>query len=207
MKALIIINGDLPDSKYIEPLLPQCERIICADGGANRALQHGIRPHSIVGDFDSITDETRAAFSQCDFIHKPSQYATDFEKTLQYAIDEGVTSATILGISGARFDHQLANLHFMEKFCHRIELDFVDDSGRGFFVSQAYKFAGHIGQQVSLHALRRVEGITTKGLKYPLINESLEWAVRDGQSNEIVANPVKITVKSGNLFVFVCHAF
>ncbi|KAA3653839.1 MAG: hypothetical protein DWQ10_18205 [Calditrichaeota bacterium] len=111
----------------------------------------------------------------------------------------------MLGISGARFDHQLANLHFMEKFCHRLELDFVDDSGRGFFVFDEYEFAGRIGQQVSLHALRKVAGITTSGLKYPLKNETLEWAVRDGQSNEISANPVKISVKSGNLFVFVCH--
>lgn len=205
MKALIIINGTLPNSALVEPLLQTCDLIICADGGANQAIKRGIMPDFIVGDFDSINSKTIGHFADTSFIHLPDQNATDFEKTLQIALEKGVDSATVLGISGARFDHQLCNLNVMEKYNPKIELNFVDDWGTGFFITSRLEFEGEIGQQISLHAMRRVEGIVTSGLKYPLQNEALEWAVRDGQSNEIVANPVGISLTSGCLFVFISH--
>ena len=48
----------------------------------------------------------------------------------------------------------------------------------------------------------RMGFITTKGLKYPLKDDSLEWAINDGLSNEVVTKPVEISVKCGVLFVY-----
>jgi thiamine pyrophosphokinase len=42
----------------------------------------------------------------------------------------------------------------------------------------------------------------TEGLKYPLQDEALEWAVRDGLSNEAIHTTVRIRVKKGILFVY-----
>ncbi len=207
MSALIILNGILPQQPLLDEILQKSSLIFCADGGANKACERGIIPDFIVGDFDSIDSDKQWPFSETTFIHRPDQNTTDFEKTLYTAIEKELERAIVIGFSGERFDHQLCNLNVMEKYCGKIDLQFIDDWGWGFFVGSSFEFCGRIGQQVSLHAMGKVEGITTSGLKFPLHNESLEWAVRDGQSNEIFDNPVQISVKSGKLFVFVCHIF
>ena len=205
MHAVIILNAPLPHDRYLKPVVAQATKVICADGGTNRALERGIEPDVIIGDLDSIASEWRQKVAADRIVHKPSQYATDLEKALQYAVDAGFASATLLGVSGERFDHQICNLTMMEKFCRCIDLDFIDDWGQGRIIFDTFSFSGEIGQMVSLHAMRKAEGVLTDGLKYPLNHEDLEWAVRDGQSNQIVSNPVTISIAKGNVFMFVTH--
>lgn len=202
MHALIIANGTLPAPKRLQPEIEHAALVLCADGGANRATAAGIQPHFIVGDLDSITSETRAFLAPEILIHRSSQYATDLEKTIQFAIENEVTSATIVGVTGGRLDHQICNLNILEKFSDRLEISCVDDTGIGNFVRDRIVFQARIGQQVSIFAFRRAEGIATRGLKYPISDGRMEWAVNDGLSNEVIASPVEIRVQRGVLFVF-----
>jgi len=205
--ALIIANSILPAAAILEECRKRAELILCADGGANRARERGLVPDFIVGDLDSILPETRAAFQQSQYIHRPSQYATDLEKTLQFAIELGIQRVLLVGITGLRFDHQICNLNIAEKFCGQLEIEMHDDFGVGTFLNApqheaSLRFEAFAGQQISLFALHRAEGIVTAGLKYPLQNESLEWAVRDGLSNEATAGEVEIRLKKGVLFIY-----
>ena len=205
--ALIIANSILPAPAILNECAARSEAVICADGGANRARAAGLQPEFIVGDFDSITAETRRAFAAAQFVHRPSQNATDLEKALAFALEQQFRGAILVGATGLRFDHQLVNLNIAEKFCNQLTLEIADDFGTGSFVAAVnqpvtIRFAAFVGQQVSLLAFRRVRGITTQGLKYPLHNEDLEWAVRDGLSNEALAQEFSITVAAGNLFCY-----
>jgi thiamine pyrophosphokinase len=205
--ALIIANSMLPAAPILNECRARAEVILCADGGANRAAERGITPDFIVGDLDSILPKTRAVFPNAQYVHRPSQYATDLEKTLQFAVEQGMEKALLVGITGLRFDHQICNLNIAEKFCSQIEIEMHDDFGIGVFLPAqqtegTLRFETFIGQQISLFAFRRAEGIFTEGLKYPLHGEALEWAVRDGLSNEAIQSPVTIRVKQGVLFVY-----
>jgi thiamine pyrophosphokinase len=205
--GLIIANSLLPAAAILEECRGRAEAILCADGGANRAHERGIVPDFVVGDLDSNTPETRAAFPETQYIHRPSQYATDLEKTLQFAMELGMQRALLVGVTGLRFDHQICNLNIAEKFCAQLEIELHDDFGVGAFLAAQeteamMRFDAAIGQQISLFAFRRAEGIFTEGLKYPLNNEALEWAVRDGLSNEVIQPPVTIRVKKGVLLVY-----
>ncbi|MCG3120051.1 MAG: hypothetical protein ALAOOOJD_02635 [bacterium] len=205
--ALIMANSILPAAAILAECRNQAAAILCADGGANRARECGLVPDFIVGDLDSILPETRAAFAKVQFVHRPSQYATDLEKTLQFAVEKKFTRALVVGITGLRFDHQICNLNIAEKFCSQIEIETHDDYGIGTFIqAQAPEgsahFAAFVGQQISLFAFRRAEGIVTDGLKYPLHDEALEWAVRDGLSNEATQTTVTIRLRKGTLFVY-----
>lgn len=202
MKAFVILNGDLPKSKYYQTPLEEADLVLCADGGANRAIENSIQPDYVIGDLDSIKPKNRSRLTDIQLIHRPSQYTTDLEKTLQFAVDKKVNEATIIGISGGRFDHQICNLNIVEKFSNRLQIQIIDDSGIGQFIHNEYEFEGKIGQPISLFAFRKTVGITTQGLKYPLQNSSMEWAINDGLSNEIVSKPVRISIKEGCLFVF-----
>lgn len=205
--ALIIANSILPSQSILDECRARADLVICADGGANRACEHGITPDYIVGDLDSLTAETRRAFLRTQLIHRPSQDATDLEKTLSFVVEEKIPRALLVGVTGLRFDHQLVNLNIAEKFCGPIELELHDDFGVGSFIVApgapvTKRFAAFVGQQISLIAFRHAEGITTTGLKYPLQGEALEWAVRDGLSNEALAEEFSISVCSGNLFCY-----
>lgn len=201
--ALVIANGVLPAAKILDELRARSQLVIGADGGANLARAVGITPDYVIGDLDSMSAETRAALSPAQIIHRPSQDATDLEKALQFAVELGVTHALLLGTSGLRLDHQLVNLNIAEKFCDRLGIETHDDFGVGQFIAQnQISFEAPIGQQISLIAFRRADGIRTSGLKYPLAGEALEWAVRDGLSNEVVSSPVRISVERGTLFCY-----
>lgn len=205
--ALIIANSLLPSAEILAACRARAAIIICADGGANRALANDLIPDYVVGDLDSVTPATRAALPNTQFIHRPSQYATDLEKTLTFAIEKKCGRVLLAGITGLRLDHQLVNLNIAEKFCTQLAIETQDDYGIGSFIVAAQKpatatFKSFAGQQISLIAFRRVTGITTQGLKYPLANEALEWAVRDGLSNEALAEEFSISVQRGNLFCY-----
>jgi thiamine pyrophosphokinase len=47
------------------------------------------------------------------------------------------------------------------------------------------------------------QGVKTEGLAFPLDNEPLIFGEREGLSNYIVSNPVKVCIQKGLLFIFV----
>ncbi len=203
--VLLIANSVLPNDMILQECRRRAQLIICADGGANRALERGLLPDYVVGDLDSVTPATRAALSGAQFVHYPSQYATDLEKALTFAVERQFDCALLVGITGLRNDHQLVNLNIAEKFCRQLTIETHDDFGTGSFIIPAAAptvFTSFPGQQVSLIAFRRASGITTTGLKYPLRHETLEWAVRDGLSNEALAQTFTVQVEEGNLFCY-----
>src|SRR5512147_2444542 len=102
--ALVICNGEMPAKKIITPLLKNKPFIICADGGANKARVLGIAPHFIIGDLDSITENTKRFFKSVPIVRIEDQYSTDLEKALNYLISFGFTSAVVAGAMGERPD-------------------------------------------------------------------------------------------------------
>ena len=206
--ALVIVNSTLP----ADPILKECQSrshvILCADGGANQAYERHVKPDLIIGDMDSILPEVRTAFNgHAREIILPGQDKTDLEKALQYAKDMKVERVILMGVTGMRLDHQLFNLHVAQQFCYFMEIEVQDNYGVGYFITPTNKdyvpqFNLRIGQQISLLAFEKVEGVLTHGLKYPLINEPLEWSVRNSQSNEVIASPVSIRLRRGVVFMY-----
>lgn len=203
--ALIICNGEMLSKKFITPLLKSKPFIICADGGANKARPFGIIPHLIIGDLDSITQKTRQYYSSVPIIHIADQNSTDLEKALNYLLTNKFSSAVIIGATGDRPDHTMANFSILLKYHKKIALQSIDELCTIEVVQKRIQFPAKIGQQISIVPMGYCSGITTHGLKYPLKNESLEPGVREGSSNEAVNPTVKISLKKGPLLLFKIH--
>jgi thiamine pyrophosphokinase len=201
--ALVICNGEVLSKSKIAPLLREQPFIICADGGANKARLLGIRPHAIIGDLDSISSRTRKHFSRVETIHIADQESTDLEKALDFLLKLLIPSATVVGATGGRPDHSLANLSILKKYHRRIRLLYSDPFCDIRIIDSKTAFEAVVGSVISLMPLDRCEGIQTIGLKYPLENESLELGEREGTSNVVISSPVQITVKKGCLLLFV----
>lgn len=203
--ALVICNGEMPPRQLIAPLLSARPFILCADGGANKARLFKIQPHAIIGDLDSITVRTRRYFSSVATIHIPDQNSTDLEKALEYLLEKKIRNATIIGATGERPDHTVANFSILLKYHKMLSLRFFDERCTAEIVQKTIRFSAVIGQQISLIPMGKCSGISTKGLKFSLRNESLKLGVREGSSNEAVSSRVSISLKRGSLLLFKIH--
>ncbi|CAO1622823.1 unnamed protein product [Sympodiomycopsis kandeliae] len=130
--AVILLNQAVPASQreLFVRIWQGASIRLCADGGSNRLLELESEvpdtilkhPHAIVGDLDSITASTREIFSSrgVTIAHKPSQYATDLQKCIQWIEDSERKNGSQLelvifgGLSG-RLDQTAHTLHVLWK--------------------------------------------------------------------------------------------
>ncbi|MEJ2051570.1 MAG: thiamine diphosphokinase [Calditrichota bacterium] len=200
---LLIANGELDCSDFKRVDLTQFTGVIALDGGATRSLECGIPPDVIIGDLDSIPENYRGKFDNSQFIHKPSQDMNDLEKGIIYCTGEQADELTILGLTGGRTDHLFNNFSVLARYDRKISITVIDKHARILLIRNNYQFQGKPGQIISLIPMGKVKGITTRGLKYALKNESLEFGVREGLSNVITGSPVSISSESGMLLLFI----
>jgi len=113
--ALVVIGGD-PLHPAVPGLLPTADVVIAADSGYDHAVAAGLRPHRLIGDLDSISDDglagARAAGVEI-VAHPADKDATDTELALDAALSAVGPGGSITVVSGGgdRFDHLLASLH------------------------------------------------------------------------------------------------
>ncbi|HEY4613596.1 MAG TPA: thiamine diphosphokinase [Bacteroidota bacterium] len=201
-RALILANGEPPKKSHLQSLLKECTLFVCADGGANTALKLGLKPDAIVGDMDSIHAETFSKFRRVPRHENNDENTTDLEKAISWTIQQKYEHIIVVGAAGKRLDHTVGNLGVLAKFYPDAIIKIVDDVGELMFVGRELTFEAPVHSVVSLIPLTTCEGVTTKGLEYALENESLELGVREGTSNVVIANPVVIKVKRGNLLLY-----
>ena len=177
---------------------------IAADGGANRANELGFQPDIIIGDLDSytVTGDEKALVIKNEY-----QETNDLEKALLYAFKKSASETIVFGATGKRLDHTLKNLSVLLQYNSKFDsIVLVDDYATMKIIQSPFNESFEVGTIISLFPLSgKVEGITTKGLKYPLSNEALENGVRDGSSNEAIEETVEIIFKKGDLLLLTHH--
>lgn len=198
---LIVCNGRPPSKKLLDWSRENADLLIAADGGTNTVQLFGTDPDISIGDMDSFSPDGTESF---EVITNTDQETNDLEKALQLAATKQARRVTVLGATGLRLDHTLKNLSVLKQFNAKFEdLVFRDEFGSTRLLPKSFMATLAVGTVVSLFPLSgSVTGITTRGLKYPLKNETLENGVRDGSSNEVIAEKVSITHKTGDLLLF-----
>ena len=191
--------------ELFEKLMADGPLLLCADGGANAVARYGRTPDYVVGDLDSVTEVNRAGLSDERLILVDADdTGTDLQKALRQAKQLGVTEATLIGVTGGRTDHTLWNLGLLKLFRGDMALRIVDDYCEIWLIDGKVRFRAEVGQKISLSPLSGpVAGIRTAGLKFPLRGEILGPGIRDGISNEVVGNPVQVSVEAGDLLLVV----
>lgn len=203
-KVLIVGNGESPPASFLRAHFDQADWCIAADGGYDILKAVGIRPDVVTGDLDSLTSHVEDGVR---LVMNPDQETNDLEKALQLAIDEGARHAVVIGATGLKLDHTLKNLSVLLQFHSKFEsICFDDERCKMIILEKETELSLKIGTDISLYPISgKVEGIVTHGLKYSLHDEFLENGVRDGSSNEVVSNPVRIQYKRGYLLAIIHH--
>jgi len=209
--ALIVLGGELAEEVALE-LTSRAKIILCADSGAEYARRLGLKASGIIGDLDSISPETLEFYRAegAEIIQEEEQESNDFEKALRHLSSRYNGDVAILGMTGGRTDHALANLSAMLRYSDKFtSLIAYDRFGEHQFLTKSLKVVSldcEIGTTVSLLPYGEAHGIRTENLKYPLLGESLTLGKREGLSNVTTARPVSISIERGALLVSIIRA-
>ncbi len=218
MVALILADGDVPPRSDLELAWPGWEDgievVIAADGGARHAAALGIAIDLWVGDGDSIGEDALAALEAAGVPLERSPQdkdESDTELAIRAALRLGHESVLILGALGGRIDHALANIGLlaMPELAGR-EATILDARSRTVLVrapgsdgaAVERSLPGRPGDLVSLLPLGPgVEGVTTRGLAYPLADEPLPEGHARGLSNVRSTSDAAVIVRRGLLLI------
>lgn len=182
--------------------------VIAADSGLEHAMAAGHHVDLVVGDMDSVDPGVlEAALGAGARIerHPAVKDETDLEIALGRAMSLGATKVVTVGGWGDRPDHVLANMMLLgsQRYSGMIMEAYLPN-GRLYVVRDRLELSGAPGDLVSLLALHGdVSAITTSGLAYPLVAETLRVATTRGVSNEMTGRCATIEVGGGVLSVLV----
>jgi thiamine pyrophosphokinase len=204
----IISNGIINNPEFIRRKLEtgNVPIIICADGAARYLSSFNIIPACIIGDMDSIDDDTVRYFDEKGstiLTYPGNKDETDTQLALEYALKLQPDEIFIFGALGGRIDHTFANISLLIMGVKQdVHVKIVDEMCEIFIANQQSIVEGEAGQTVSLLPLSsEVTGITLEGFEYPLSGSVMEIGRPYGISNRLIAEKGIITVGSGYLLV------
>jgi len=206
MSKLCYIAGA---GEFRENTLPeQGDYVIAADGGYEALTSRGVTPDLVVGDFDSLTPDLMEDVSNHpNVVRSPAEKdETDMMLAVRQGLDRGYKTFVINGGLGGRLDQTVANIQI---------LAYIAESGaRGILLglescvtaikNDEIRFGSNAarGGTISIFSAGgKAEGVTLKGLKYPLENAIVTNDYPIGISNEFTGEPVTITVQTGTLII------
>lgn len=186
--------------------------LIAADRGLEFFAETGLLPDAAVGDFDSLSKEGRLFLERLGGTGaeirtlKPEKDDSDTQSALMLAADRGMQSVALLGATGTRVDHVLANLGLLvlgEEL--GVSVCIVDARNHISLVRSGTELGRNdqFGTFVSFFPVDgTVEGLTLEGFRYPLKGHDLR--ARDSGltvSNEILADTARISYAKGTLLM------
>lgn len=200
MRAVIIGNGVISNYDKIKKKLRSDDYIICADGGYNHAKQLGVKPSVVIGDMDSIGDNDYDG----EIINLPVRKDfTDSEVCVKYILLKHFDEVMMLGFTGKRQDHAISNMLLLKQFADaETKAYIVDEYNEIYCANSENTLYGKKGDIVSIIPIMdNLLGVTTKGLGYPLNDETLVFGETRGVSNFMTADKCTITIQSGFGFI------
>jgi thiamine pyrophosphokinase len=218
--AVILADGAIPSRSLLDVAWPgwadDVSLVIAADGGARHAVELGLPIDRWVGDGDSIDPGDLAALAASGVAIDrvaAEKDESDAELALQAAIETGARTLVLLGaLGGPRVDHAIGNLGLLahpalqdrtawlyDEHAARCSLLVAPDAA-GNPVERT--LGGREGDVVSLvPAGETADGVTTRGLRFPLVDEPLILGRTRGISNVRTAPVATVSLRSGRLLL------
>jgi len=204
MRAALFSNGDVPNPLSIRDNLRPDDVIVSVDGGMRHLRVLDLYPQLIIGDMDSIQTDILSNLEEAGIEvlrFPPAKDETDLELALIILEERGFDEILIIGALGGRIDQTLANIWLLaQRSRPGFSITFNDGCERINLILDQFTIIGEIGDQVSLIPFgSAVKGISTKGLEYPLCDETLYPDRTRGLSNVLRNEKASIVIKSGRL--------
>lgn len=204
MTAILICGGTL-SAGFLREVRDQYKEavVFAVDGGLAVAEEAGILPDYLVGDFDTAEESLVARYEErCITIrHKPEKDATDTELAVDEALERGAEQIVLLGATGSRMDHTMANIHMLYRVLQQGKHAWILNENnrislhkKSFVLNRDELFGKYIS---FLPFFGEVTGMTLKGFRYPLSGKTLTAGISLGISNEGREETMEVSFLSG----------
>jgi thiamine pyrophosphokinase len=199
-KYIILADGSFPVHEIPLGYLRSASHIICCDGAAGSLVKFGLEPFAIVGDCDSLSPEIEKKYYNC-IIRNSEQETNDLTKAVMWCHGSGYNDLVIVGATGKREDHTIGNVSLLAEYTRIVSIIMVTDTGIFYPFPESCRVPSVPGQQVSIFSIDPETGITSSGLKYPLINRKLRnwW---EATLNEAAGDYFELEFKGGIVIVY-----
>ena len=182
---LLCADGEWPPEGVWKPLSEACAVIVGVDGGTDAALTRNLAVTMATGDFDSITD------TEVERIALPDQNASDLEKSLQFASDNGAEVVNIVGVEGGEIDHQLAAFAALVEAPPELEIYMHMSEHVVMRCLDDLELVLDEGTKLSLFSFTACANVSISGVEFPLDEEPLAFSTR-GLHNVALGGPIHI---------------
>jgi len=206
-KVYIITGGRI--TEHLTPDHFKDGVVIGVDRGAEWLIHQQIIPDYFIGDFDSaqtnFLEKIKKDFPDRILSFPSEKDETDTELAMKFAISLKPTEILLIGGTGTRLDHTLANIHvLLQAEQKQIPALMLDKHNRIQLLLPKQKKVIEKSdfRYVSILPLSEyVEGITLIGFKYPLHQATMKTGIPIGVSNELIATNGTISIEKGILLI------
>jgi len=190
------------DVDFLKRMYTRNDVLIGVDQGADVLVRNGLKPHFVVGDFDSLETDLVAFGDECEIVTlKTEKDQSDLEFAIDYIIErmrdkEDFEMVIVNNLQG-RIDHIMSTVFLLEKHTNA---KIISAEQELFLVHNGFSKELHLDSCVSLLPIsEEVKGITTCGFYYNLNNETLYRKNSRGISNRSVDGVVGVSFEEGKL--------
>jgi thiamine pyrophosphokinase len=198
--VVVLADGLFPTHPHPLAALEQASLRICCDAAALKLLDYGIDPDYIVGDMDSLPLEYQTRYASR-IVSSGCQETNDLTKAMQFCFTQGHTHIQILGATGGRDDHSLANISLLADYALHAQVEMLTDTGIFIPLLHSATLATVPGMQVSIFSLDTELHLQADGLRYPVeqVHFNSWWK---GSLNEAAGTSCRLLFEHGRLLVF-----
>lgn len=174
--------------------------ILAADGGLKHVQKLGIKPHEVIGDFDSLGFTPPGAD-----VFPVEKDDTDAMLAVRRGLELGYREFILYGsLDGPRLDHTVANFQTLQFLADRDAVGYL--VGKRSIVTVVRNggiaFPAGLRGNVSVFCMGAdARGVTERGLYYSLENGVLTSGFPLGVSNHFTGDEACILVTDGSLLV------
>lgn len=192
MHWFVIAAGEMRCQAYWQSCLRNNPPILCADAGLKHCEQLGVQPRALIGDFDSYPNPKQPIES---IKLNKDKDQSDSQAAIDQAFSRGAETVTLLGGTGNRLDHSLANFNLLALYPGKLTM--ADGDFEAIAIQKEHQFESELKATCSLLPYGMTPTIvTSQGLRFGLDRVQLR-PDSHGLSNQVNAKMVKITVHSG----------
>ncbi len=218
-KAIIFLGGELRRAGFVKALIDDATFLVGADGGVEHIYKLGLKPHAVIGDFDSAVtipdaikklqpaqDGTMREIDGITYIKYPTEKDhLDSELAIEFALHRSLDEIILVGNLSPQTDYVLGNIFLLNKREYTDKnIRIVQENLEIYIISGTAELHGKIGQKLSLIPLfGKVEVSHCSGLTYDLSQYEMSLAANSGIGNSFTASQAKLTITSGKILVMI----
>ena len=212
---IIVANGDFLVKEIIQEAITN-KVIIALDGAAKKCRCLHIKPHIILGDFDSLSSADKRIWGIHEklqahpypglentlIVPADNQDRTDLVKAIQYCDSQHAKRITIICASGGQLDHHEGAMRALRTEYRKDRPILLHTEQQTLCVAknEAMTIQGNIGDRCGVIAFPH-GAFSSQGLEYDVTDKVLEFGFSDSTCNALKQPRALITVSGEALIV------